>query len=42
MALNAAIAAVTDRIIEASREKRAAYLALIDRERDSGRREPDR
>ncbi len=36
MALHAAIAAVTDRIIEASKDRRAAYLALIDRERESG------
>ncbi len=36
MSLNAEIAAVTDRIIERSKPGRAAYLALIDRERDTG------
>ena len=36
MSLHPEIAAVTDRIIEASRGPRAAYLELIRRERDSG------
>jgi len=36
MSLHAEIAAVTDRVIERSKEKRAAYLALIARERESG------
>ncbi|MBO9712130.1 phosphogluconate dehydratase [Sphingomonas sp.] len=40
MALNAEIAAVTDRVIERSKDKRAAYLALIHRERDSGADRP--
>ncbi|MFZ5746293.1 MAG: phosphogluconate dehydratase [Pseudomonadota bacterium] len=34
--LNSEIAAVTDRILERSKESRQRYLALIDRERDSG------
>ncbi|MBA4773050.1 MAG: phosphogluconate dehydratase [Sphingomonas sp.] len=38
--LNAEIAAVTDRIIERSKSGRAAYLALIERERDGGARRP--
>lgn len=40
MTLHPEIAAVTDRIIEASREKRAAYMAMIARERDSGADRP--
>jgi len=36
MSLNPELAAVTDRIIERSRPTRAAYLALIERERDGG------
>ena len=36
MSLNAEIAAVTDRIVERSKPGRSAYLALIERERDSG------
>jgi phosphogluconate dehydratase len=36
MSLHPEIAAVTDRVIERSKEKRAAYLAMIARERDSG------
>jgi phosphogluconate dehydratase len=40
MTLHPEIAAVTDRIIEASREKRAAYLTMIARERDSGADRP--
>lgn len=40
MTLHPEIAAVTDRIIEASRDKRAAYLAMIARERDSGADRP--
>jgi phosphogluconate dehydratase len=36
MTLHSEIAAVTDRVIANSRERRAAYLALIDRERESG------
>ena len=36
MSLHPAIAAVTDRVIERSRPTRAAYLALIERERDQG------
>jgi phosphogluconate dehydratase len=36
MSLNPEIAAVTDRIIERSKAGRAAYLAMIARERDSG------
>jgi phosphogluconate dehydratase len=38
--MNPEVAAVTDRIIERSRPTRAAYLALIERERDSGARRP--
>ena len=34
--LHSEIAAVTDRVIERSRPTRAAYLALIDRERENG------
>jgi phosphogluconate dehydratase len=40
MALHPEIAAVTDRIVERSKDKRAAYLALIARERDSGHDRP--
>lgn len=40
MTLHPEIAAVTDRIIEASREKRAAYMTMIARERDSGADRP--
>ncbi|MHA3839634.1 phosphogluconate dehydratase [Sphingomonas aestuarii] len=40
MTLHPEIAAVTDRIIEASREKRTAYLTMIARERDSGADRP--
>jgi phosphogluconate dehydratase len=36
MTLHSEIAAVTDRVIANSRERRAAYLDLIDRERESG------
>ncbi|MFZ3482287.1 phosphogluconate dehydratase [Sphingomonas sp. 3-13AW] len=36
MTLHPEIAAVTDRVIQNSRDRRAAYLALIDRERESG------
>lgn len=36
MTLNAQVAAVTDRIMERSRERRTAYLALIAREGDAG------
>ena len=36
MTLHAEIAAVTDRVIEASKERRAAYLDLIRRERENG------
>jgi len=36
MTLHAVVSAVTDRIIERSREKRAAYLALIAHEREHG------
>ena len=36
MTLHPAIAAVTDRIVERSRTGRAAYLAMIARERDTG------
>ncbi len=36
--MHAAVLAVTDRIIERSRASRAAYLALIERERDGGLR----
>jgi phosphogluconate dehydratase len=36
MTLHSEIAAVTDRVIANSRERRAAYLELIDRERESG------
>jgi len=36
MSLHPVIAAVTDRVIERSRPTRAAYLALIERERDNG------
>ncbi len=38
--LHSEIAAVTDRIIERSKAKRSAYLALIDRERESGNDRP--
>lgn len=40
MTLHPEIAAVTDRIIEASREKRAGYMTMIARERDSGADRP--
>ena len=36
MTLHSEIAAVTDRVIANSRDRRAAYLSLIDRERESG------
>ncbi|MBW4332087.1 phosphogluconate dehydratase [Stakelama sp. CBK3Z-3] len=36
MTLHAEIAAVTDRVIEASKQRRAAYLDLIRRERENG------
>lgn len=36
MTLHAAVAAVTDRIVERSRPTRAAYLDLIDRQRETG------
>lgn len=36
MTLHSEIAAVTDRVIANSRDSRAAYLSLIDRERESG------
>ena len=32
--MNPTVAAVTDRIIERSRESRARYLALLDRQRE--------
>ncbi len=38
--LHSEIAAVTDRVITRSKERRAAYLALIDRERESGNDRP--
>ncbi|MBJ6121226.1 phosphogluconate dehydratase [Sphingomonas sp. BT553] len=41
MMLNAAVAAVTDRIVERSRSTRRAYLDLIDRERENGIRRPN-
>lgn len=40
MTLHPEIAAVTDRVIDRSREKRTAYLALIEHERDSGNDRP--
>jgi phosphogluconate dehydratase len=40
MALHSEIAAVTDRVIERSKEKRAAYLAMIARELESGNDRP--
>jgi len=40
MNLHPEIAAVTDRVIERSRERRAAYLAMIARERESGNDRP--
>ncbi|MES2443490.1 MAG: phosphogluconate dehydratase [Pseudomonadota bacterium] len=40
MALHPEIAAVTDRVIERSRDRRAAYLAMIRRERESGNDRP--
>ncbi len=40
MTLHPEIAAVTDRVIQASRDKRAAYLTMIARERDSGADRP--
>jgi phosphogluconate dehydratase len=40
MTLHPEIVAVTDRIIEASRDKRTAYLTMIARERDSGADRP--
>ncbi len=36
MSLHSEIAAVTDRVLERSKAKRAAYLAMIAREKDSG------
>ena len=38
--LHPEIAAVTDRVIERSKERRAAYLALVERERASGNDRP--
>jgi phosphogluconate dehydratase len=38
--MNPEVSAVTDRIIERSRASRAAYLALIERERENGARRP--
>ena len=38
--MNPEVSAVTDRIIERSRDSRAAYLALIERERENGARRP--
>ena len=38
--MNPAVSAVTDRIIERSRPRRSAYLALIERERENGVRRP--
>ncbi|WP_213980761.1 phosphogluconate dehydratase [Sphingomonas sp. dw_22] len=38
--LHPEIAAVTDRVVTRSKERRAAYLALIDRERESGNDRP--
>jgi phosphogluconate dehydratase len=38
--LNAVVSAVTDRIIERSRDSRAAYLALIEREAAAQVRRP--
>ncbi|MBI0474769.1 phosphogluconate dehydratase [Sphingomonas sp. MA1305] len=38
--MNPAVSAVTDRIIERSRPRRSAYLALIKRERENGVRRP--
>ena len=38
--MNSEVLAVTDRIIERSRPSRAAYLALIERERENGIRRP--
>ncbi len=40
MPMNPDVVAVTDRIIERSRDSRAAYLALIGRERENGARRP--
>ncbi len=40
MTLHPEIAAVTDRVIERSKERRAAYLAMIARERESGADRP--
>ena len=40
MSLHSEIAAVTDRVIERSKQKRAAYLDLIRRERESGADRP--
>jgi phosphogluconate dehydratase len=40
MTLHSEIAAVTDRVIERSRSRRAAYLDLIERERQSGNDRP--
>ncbi len=39
--MNPTVSAVTDRIIERSRDSRAAYLALIERERDTHVRRPN-
>ena len=41
MEMDSAVTAVTDRIIERSRPLRAAYLSLIERERDNGIRRPN-
>jgi len=38
--MNPAVSAVTDRIVERSRERRSAYLDLIARERDAGLKRP--
>ena len=40
MPMNPDVLAVTDRIVERSRDSRAAYLALIERERENGGRRP--
>ena len=38
--MNPAVSAVTDRIIARSKQSRAAYLSLIERERETGARRP--
>ena len=38
--MNPEVSAVTDRIIARSKDSRAAYLSLIERERDNGARRP--